>query len=112
MRIEIKVRQKVINKEKFIEVKNIKMLSRKDLPLQYLYAEESVAKHNNHIDYFQHDRMAYDKYLCEGECYPEETFAAHLRTIKRCAKNLRKNNFILAENLEPSWNNIKKTIII
>lgn len=112
MKIEINVMQEVINKEKFIKVKNIKMLSCKSLPLRYLYAEESVMKHNNHIDYLQHNIIFYDKYLCEGECYPEKTFAAHLRTIKRCAKNLRKINLTLAENLEPSWNNTERTITI
>ena len=112
MKIKIDVEQKVINRENHIHVKNIRMHQRKDLPRKYIDSEELIHKFKGSVCYFK-DHMAVNMdFLCEGVTYPEEYFKEKLTIIKRCAKNLRKINLTLAENLEPNWNNTERTIII
>lgn len=112
MKIEINVKQKTKNKEKYIYVENIKMHQRKALPYEYLNSKESVHKHNGYIYYYQSDMIVSQRFLCEGVTYPKEYFEEKLKIIKRCAKNLHKINLTLTENLKPSWNNVERAITI
>lgn len=112
MKIEIDVSQEVRNRENYIYVKNIKMHQRQDLPRKYIDSEEVIHKHKGSVYYSQDHMMVDMDFLCEGVTYPEEYFFEKLETIKRCAKNLRKINLTLAENLEPSWSNVERTITI
>lgn len=113
MKIEIDVKQEVISIENYIRVENIKMLQGKDLPRKYLdYPNEWVRKIKGSVWHYYNDRIGHREILCEGESYSEEYFNEKLEIIKRCAKNLHKINLTLAKGLEPSWNNVEKTITI
>ena len=112
MKIEIDVKQKAINRENYIYVENIKMHQHQDLPRKYLDSKEFIHKHKGSVYYFQDHIIVNMDFLCEGVTYPEEYFFEKLETVKRCANNLRKINTTLSENLEPSWNNVKRTITI
>ena len=113
MKIEIAIEQGTRNKERVIIVEDITMLSRNELPSEYIHGGESVMKYSNMIYYFNDNHAFVDEFMEINNWYYEDHFMEKIETIKRCAKRLSGINKKLDKELvDGGWRTVKKKIYI